>query len=206
MCKLLVEQGSGVDVCGQNGESVLHMALKEETHNNSEPTGEETSENAINEIVEYLLGQGACVDLVDIEGCTPLHYAALHGNVQSAKLLISGEEPIQKYKTLMKQDRAGKTSLHIASEYGHVGVAKLLIEAGFQSQTDDDGLPCNLQLSTEVAIENEFDVNLGGSLHDKTHLNMKDNIGYTSLHYAAQNKHVEMCKLLVEHGAGNTCC
>lgn len=61
---------------------------------------------------------------VDSAGRTPLHYAAVDGDIQEAKRLLDGGEPPD------TPDRQGFTPLHAACQQENIAVAQLLLDAG----------------------------------------------------------------------------
>ncbi|MFJ9907925.1 ankyrin repeat domain-containing protein [Streptomyces sp. NPDC101152] len=63
-------------------------------------------------------------DARDRQGRTPLHIAALRGDVSEVEQLIaSGADP-------SAADSNGFTPLHLAAQEGHVGVAQVLLDSG----------------------------------------------------------------------------
>lgn len=66
--------------------------------------------------------KGVSVDNIDSERYTPLHYAAMFGHVEVAKLLVDKGAEID------AQDAVGKTSLHHAVDWGRHAVAEYLLE------------------------------------------------------------------------------
>src|SRR5690349_10867478 len=60
----------------------------------------------------------------DIHGLTPLHYAAMHGNVEAVKLLLGIHARID------ATDNKNRTALHLAVEKDHLEVVRLLLEEG----------------------------------------------------------------------------
>ncbi|RYP08517.1 hypothetical protein DL764_001848 [Monosporascus ibericus] len=75
-------------------------------------------------IVRLLLDHGADVNLVDLNGWTALHTAALQGHETIMKLLL------EKGADINVKDCNGRTALHIASSQGHDVVTRWLIEKG----------------------------------------------------------------------------
>ncbi|HYM03392.1 MAG TPA: ankyrin repeat domain-containing protein [Stellaceae bacterium] len=75
--------------------------------------------------VERLLheGRGAGPNDADEKGVTALSYAAMHGNVAMAKLLIDQGAWVD------VRDHLGNTALHFAAQRGSVDVMTLLIDA-----------------------------------------------------------------------------
>ena len=68
-------------------------------------------------------------------GATPLHYAAFHGHLETARFLIAKGVDIE------TRDRHGATALHMAAFNGHRLIVLLLLELGSDlSAKNDDGL------------------------------------------------------------------
>ena len=112
IAQLLYEHGAEVDVQGLGNRTLLRCASS-------------WGHPAHLEIVQWLLSRGANLTVPDKQyGWTPLHAAALSGQVEISRLLLQ-------YKADDNaQDLRGKTPLHIASKKGHVDVARLLLEHG----------------------------------------------------------------------------
>lgn len=73
-------------------------------------------------LVQKLLQLGANPNRRDQDRKTPLHYAALKGHIEIAKILLeAGADPNAK-------DPLDYTPLHFASQYGHPEIIKLLTE------------------------------------------------------------------------------
>ena len=79
--------------------------------------------------VSRLLKAGADPSGRDANGMTPLHYAAVAGDMNSAMLLIAAGAG------LSAQDPAGMTPLHCAARSGSLPVANLLIVSGADPRT-----------------------------------------------------------------------
>ncbi|KAJ9705448.1 hypothetical protein PVL29_003470 [Vitis rotundifolia] len=72
--------------------------------------------------IRLLLFRDACQGRTDKEGCTPLHWAALRGNVEACAVLVHAGTK----QELMVKDNAGFTPVELASDKGHRHVASFL--------------------------------------------------------------------------------
>mmetsp|Transcript_55750 Transcript_55750/g.90205 ORF Transcript_55750/g.90205 Transcript_55750/m.90205 type:complete len:270 (-) Transcript_55750:163-972(-) len=75
-------------------------------------------------IGQYLIAQGADVDLQDRRGRTPLFFAARFGNIDLVK------DMLKVTKNLRPTDQNGVTALYHAARQGHAAVCSLMIAAG----------------------------------------------------------------------------
>lgn len=62
-------------------------------------------------------------------GCTPLHWAALRGNVEACIVLVHAGDK----QELMVKDRSGFTPAQLASEKGHRHVARIIVRIDYYS-------------------------------------------------------------------------
>jgi ankyrin repeat protein len=91
------------------------------------------------EIVEYLLENGADVNIEENDGQTPLFNAAIHnndGDMTITKLLL------KKGANINHKDNDGKTPLILASTYGNIEFVKILLKEE------------NLDLNVRNSLEN----------------------------------------------------
>lgn len=78
------------------------------------------------EMAGVLLEKGALLASQDLEGYTPLHWAALAGNAEVTSLLISAKANVD------ASCNNGETPLHLAARYGHHRPCSTLLQAGAQ--------------------------------------------------------------------------
>ena len=74
--------------------------------------------------VDQMLKDGMPVDVIDLDGWTALHRAAMFNQTEVAKLLLRAGADID------KQDNNGGTPLHFAALYNKAEVARLLMDEG----------------------------------------------------------------------------
>jgi len=84
----------------------------------------EAARGGSEEIVNTILGMGFAPDKADLYGWTPLHYAAVDGRMQTARVLI------ERGASINARTIAGQTSWDVACERGMKEVAALLASRG----------------------------------------------------------------------------
>jgi cytohesin len=172
------------------------------------------------ERVRELLKKGADPNAKNERGWTPLHLAAFWGRVDVVKLLLEhGVDP-------NVQDENGGTPLHVAAIRGHVDVARLLLQYGVDPNVQDERGRTPLHVA---AIRGRVDV-VRFLLEHGANPNARDKDSMTPLHLMSEYYeflsllirygdmdeilkygkpppprwvpfHVEVAKLLLEHGA-----
>ena len=104
-------------------------------------------------IVELLVQAGVDLDHQDDQGETALHVAARFGNLESALILMKGNED-QRADMEVTENSFGWTPLHVACVDGHLAIVKLLIEAGIDlERVDDSGWTAKEHASLRGHIE-----------------------------------------------------
>ena len=66
---------------------------------------------------------GSNLNLKDIDGCTPLHWASGNSNMEVVRCLVEAHADVN------LKDDDGYTPLHCASHNGHLKVVRCLVEA-----------------------------------------------------------------------------
>ena len=158
-----------------------------------------TKDNASKDsIIKFLLKHNANVNAKDDFGSTPLHYAAMRGNVAAVQHLLNRKEI-----NLEAKDGAMMTAMHIASSHGSLDVCKLLLSAGCEMNSYGHNKMSALHFAAteghlEIAkllvqkAENSDSVaDIATVVHDQD----------IALHLAVENGHLDMVNFFIEQGA-----
>ena len=172
---LLVRSGASVDDVDQQGQSLLHMAVR----------------GANFALVDFLISKGANVNIQDMSGQTSLHRACRIRDIAIVKLLLGSRIDTE----ILSHN--GRTALHVAVELGDVPLARLLllyganIDAPFRSRSLIMEL-ATLRGWTDIA---SYLLDSGCTLH----LGWP---GMTSpLYMAVKKGNYELVEFLLKHGA-----
>ncbi|KAK8522320.1 hypothetical protein V6N12_056033 [Hibiscus sabdariffa] len=112
------------DNCGRSPLHWMQPALSVLSSNPFYPR-ERAAYKGFSDTIKLLLFRDAFQGRQDIEGCTPLHWAALRGNVEACVILVHAGTK----KELAVKDKAGNTPIKLASDKGHQQIARLLSKA-----------------------------------------------------------------------------
>jgi ankyrin repeat protein len=126
-----------------------------------------------------LLEAGVDVDERSYNGRTALHCAALKGDEESVRLLLTSSSPAN----INPHDDEGQTPLMLAVAAGHVGVVKLLLDNGGHLEREDNQGKTALFFAVEAG--NEEIVNL---LIPKCKVQQKSDNGDTLLSVCVDSK------------------
>lgn len=145
--------------------------------------------------VRTLLERGADANASQGDGMTALHWAAYHGNVEIAAMLLkAGADP-------MAGTRIGAyTPLHLAAQAGSETVARALVAAGADpdARTVDVGGSTPLHFAAQAGDPGT----VLALLQDGAEIDAREEAwGQTPLIFAASANRLEAVKVLLSHGA-----
>lgn len=176
VARYLIQQGANVNEPTREGYSLIHMA----------------SFRCGGELVSMLIDKGLDVNAQAFNvKRTPLHYAAAHGNIKSAKAMIG------KGANVNLADSDGRIPLHLSAYRGHDKMVALLLEAGSKfdiKETRKGATPLHGAAITGYADIAKLLFAKGADP------NIKDNKGHTPLYYAAKYGHLSAAKLIKTNG------
>jgi ankyrin repeat protein len=208
--KLLLKAGpTAIDWPDESKQTPLHHAAS----------------NGHKDIVAYLLEMGAQIDGMDQDGETALHLASSRGHTAVAELLLrAGSDPELPNKSkfsvmhmssqlkdsefieqilrmvpkieINPKDSMNYTPLHIAAMKGLSDTVRILLEFGADATARDNNnkdLPIHL-----AALESYKDVVC--QLMVKEHVDARGFHGRTALYFAAQQGHMGVVRMLLDHG------
>ncbi len=143
------------------------------------------------DVVAFLLQNNAKTEIVDRDGCTPLHSATFRGNTACvAKLVEAGAN-------VNHPDVDSSTPLHKAAYSGAVECVQLLLDARADAEAVDvDGVTA----LHKAAFNGHWEI-IKVLLSRGAERNRADRHGSTALHKAAFSGSVASVKVLVEAGA-----
>ena len=136
-------------------------------------------------------GHEADVNISDITGRMPLHWAAKNGHEAVVRLLLEHKANVN------TTDSMGWTALYWAIRNEHVAVVRLLLEHKAQVNVKGDYGWTALQ----SAAENNQEAVVRLLLEHKADIDVMGCSGLTALHQAAMRGHEVVVRLLLEHKA-----
>ena len=176
-------------------------------------------------LVESLIQSGASVNCRDENGQTPLHYAAERGFLEGIQVLVqqhgadlhildssgfspflwavvAGEEGAARRLLQMGADvnsssADGKSALAWAASLGRYATAEMLVEHGASvSDTRQQTSPLEEAAASGFITTVELLLQRGGA--DPNH---RDRDGWSAIHWAAEEGHLDIVRMLLESGA-----
>ena len=177
--KLLLEKRPYTVAKDSNGQTALHLAS---LNGHSE---------TVKLLTDVILPPG--IDTTDTLGSTPLILASKNGHLAVVELLL--DKGANMDQTDDEED--GHTALYHATFNGHEKTAELIAYKAKGTAIQD--ISKVLLLSAQKGFYLVCEICIGRI--PKEDVDSKDNNRHTALHYAAENGHVNIVSLLVEHGA-----
>ncbi|XP_076366614.1 uncharacterized protein LOC143255207 isoform X2 [Tachypleus tridentatus] len=148
--------------------------------------------------MQFLLENGAHVDIKDNKGMRPLHYSSWQGKPGPVALLL------QYNASVNEPDNHGDTPLHLACQHGHVDVAcQLLRRSANPSQRNlDHKTPLDLacEFGRFKVVEVLLQTGRCRSLLEESPLDILDNDRTTPIHLATKNGYLDVIRLLLDSG------
>ncbi|XP_033118085.1 transient receptor potential cation channel subfamily A member 1 homolog isoform X1 [Anneissia japonica] len=216
---LLVSNGANLHKPGDDDLTALHFAARYKRTRVSEARSDGELSNdsqqyvdievddgiggRVSSVIEYLEKKGADVNVKDIYGSTPLHFAAMRGNeVAAADLLQCKQINIEAV------DKQQLTPLHNACIHGVKEVAELLISAGanIRCKDEDDSTPLHFACTEghEELVKLLFAAaKKQGCISEM--LRDVDNEDNTPLHLAVDSGHEGVVDLCLSENANVNC-
>ena len=143
--------------------------------------------------VRLLLKMGARVDAPEVDGETPLHYAAA-SNPKTLQLLMEKGADIQQVSSI------GTTPLYYAVLHGNEKTARFLLKKGAPVKIKHE----NKLTLAHLAARSKLPLDLVTALMDeKGAANRATTFGYTPLHYAVLGQRCDVAAMLVNKGASS---
>lgn len=145
------------------------------------------------DLTAVLLEHGADPMARDDQGRTPLHWAAIAGSADSARLLLEcGARP------QVRSGASGETPLHVAAYHDSVAVAEILLEHGVDAGAPDASGATPLHWAAQSQQGRVVPVLLewGAELDAQ-----QDHTGHTPLHWACRTGPANTVQALLDAGA-----
>ncbi|KAG7316460.1 hypothetical protein KOW79_020001 [Hemibagrus wyckioides] len=149
-------------------------------------------------VVKALVVNGACLELQDQDGNTPLHVACEHGRFECANEMIRQASPSMLTPVFETQNWRGLTCLHVATLHKHHRIMKLLMRKGVDLNLQE-GTSGKTALHMAVELHDVDAVTLlltKGANVDAAMLN-----GCTALHLAVGRQDAAITSHLCQAGA-----
>ncbi|MGV8118460.1 MAG: ankyrin repeat domain-containing protein [Candidatus Xenobiia bacterium LiM19] len=149
------------------------------------------------EVMDFLIANGA---LVEVEnnyfGKTPLHYAALKGDLESMKLLISHGANVN------ARDKMGRTPLHSALSRGNKEAALFLHKRGAGIRDIYTAAALGIMNKLRALLDNnQASVNVPEYGNQTILYFSETGEGRTAIHYAVMYRQLKAAKYLISRGA-----
>ena len=155
----------------------------------------------INIIIDLITKYKCDTNCKDFHGRTPLYYAASNDHLEVVRYFINEQHCDQ-----MTRDENGDTLLHLACRHNHAHIVQYLLSTGKVNPLakNKNGETPMFNLITRTicllhlaAYHGWMDILIDLITKYKFNTNCTDSRGYTPLHYAIKNNHLEVIKYLI---------
>ena len=174
--KQLIDNGIDVNLKDDNGCSLLHIAAGNET----------------DEMIKILLANNSAVNVVGVNGETPLIVACKRNKINNVRALIEHGADVN-----FRLETTGSTALHFAAKFADEELIKFLLNHMNISVNASDN---DSQTPLIWACSRKNNVNTVATLLDHGADITESPYGQSGLHFAAKYGDSEMIKLLLERG------
>lgn len=176
MVEFFSSRGVDIDDCNEKGWSALHYAAK----------------NGQVEVIKFLLEKGANIYHKNYKRINPFNIAAYHGQMVVVRIFLEFGLNVN------YRQADGNTALHEAAEKGHLDIVQYLIENGADIHIINSKGEKPIHIAAQYGNKDILECLI---LKD-TNIDEVNNInGWTALHYAIQNLHLDIVQYLVINGA-----
>ena len=141
--------------------------------------------------VRSLLKNKADVNAPQVDGMTPLHWAAYQDDTETGKLLLAAGANVK------AENRYGVTPLSLACQNGNTALVELLLSAGADPNTALRGGETVLMTAARTGRTGPVKALLSRGAK----VDLKEQHGQTALMWAAAEGHAAVVELLIEAGA-----
>ena len=168
--KTFLSNGGNIDIHGADGSTLLHAAIWERR----------------DDLVEYLVKNGARVDLKNAFGEDAQFFSALYGSVRSLKIVL------QKRATKNKYGRAGSSILHATTLSGEIEKIRYVI-----SMQDNINVKNNFGMTPlAVAVRKNYVPPIELLLKCGANPTLRDRKGKTPIDYATSLRNKNLIQVL----------
>lgn len=151
--------------------------------------------NGWTEVALSVMEMGGNVHDTDMDGLTPLHWAAVNGDEAVARELLNNGALYDKESN--RHHEEGRVPLHYAAMNGHKAVLGLLLKNGADVEAKDG----NGRTPLHLAAENGQEAVVSMLLTNGTNIESLASYWQTPLLLAAPKGHTAVVRLLIENGA-----
>ena len=145
-------------------------------------------------MAELLIRNGANVDATDARASTPLHHAAMQGDIGIVRLLLENSAVV--YVKTVSGDYPGETPLHTAAFAGHIEIAELLLAYGADVNATDQYIYTPLRRTVDQGYLTLAEL----FIEQGADITTTDGSGVTLLHVAARKGHIAIAEMLIKKG------